>query len=145
MTGEQFSEWCRSEAHITLDIDSFYDCYCDIFFPNEGVMKLIEQLRPVSQLLLLSNTNPWHFPYCDRKFDIRSRFDHTILSYEAGAMKPARAIYLAAMPHIRHPERVVFIDDHQEHLDGAEPFGIQGVRFVEISQLRTDLVDLGYL
>ncbi|MBD3403154.1 hypothetical protein GF420_09690 [candidate division GN15 bacterium] len=145
LTPEQYYAFCRTEAHLDIDIETFHDIFCDIFTLNDSVVQLMSELRPVSQFLLLSNTNIWHFPYEDKLFDIAARFDHLILSYEVGAMKPEAAVYAATLPHIAHPDKAVFIDDIAGHVEAAEPFGITGVRFVDAGQLRTDLTTLGYL
>ena len=142
---DQWVTWCLSEGRFDLDPDTFHDIYCDIFCLNNDVVRLIERLGDRSQLLLLSNTNPWHFPYCNIKYHLHSRFDHLIVSYEVGAMKPESAIYQHTLRHVRHRDRVVFIDDIQGHVEAAEQFGIRGVRFVDIDQLRADLTRLGFM
>jgi putative hydrolase of the HAD superfamily len=45
----------------------------------------------------------------------------------------------------RPPERVLFIDDRPENVDGAAAVGLKAIRFEGAESLRQDLAELGVL
>jgi HAD superfamily hydrolase (TIGR01509 family) len=60
--------------------------------------------------------------------------------------KPDAAIYQAALDILgRPPERILFIDDRIENVNGALNAGMQAIQFVGEKKLRSDLATLGVL
>lgn len=56
----------------------------------------------------------------------KDRFTHFIFSGECGQRKPQSTIYrLAAQAADNEPEEILFIDDREKHLRGAQYFGMQ--------------------
>jgi putative hydrolase of the HAD superfamily len=87
-------------------------------------------------------TNDFRF----KKFGLRDLFDVAFSSCYLGLRKPEPAIYKRALDILgKQPERVLFIDDRQENVDGARGVGIKGLRFDGADSLRRDLASLGVL
>jgi putative hydrolase of the HAD superfamily len=99
--GETFTRRCNDLLGLSLSVESFRQLWCDMFSFNPSALALVDELRSSSQLLLLSNTCPWHIEHVENLFDLRRHFDDWILSYEIGAMKPDRLIYEAAVKRLR--------------------------------------------
>lgn len=63
-------------------------------------------------------------------------FDFLILSYEVGARKPKPAVYAAAMAQLPGvlPGEVVFLDDREPCVAGAEAFGLRAIHVTDHQQ-----------
>jgi putative hydrolase of the HAD superfamily len=87
-------------------------------------------------------TNDYRFS----KFKLRDYFKVAFSSCYVGLRKPDPAIYKCALDILgAPPERVLFIDDRQQNVDGAERAGMTALRFQGEGQLRSQLSELGVL
>ena len=93
-------------------------------------LKALEELCKNFNIYLLSNTNPIHIHGRIAKYfaidgkKIEDYFDGLVLSYEAKAAKPNRAIFEYAISHLNiEAEETLFIDDSQKNLDAASQLG----------------------
>ena len=77
------------------------------------------------QTVLVSNCSHSTRPVIDR-LRLEDAFDHVVLSFEAGVMKPHQGIYLKALDRagVIDPSRAVFVDDQPGYCDGAAAVGI---------------------
>ena len=105
----------------------------NIFTPNETLIPVLDQLKNSGlRLVLLSNTNIAHISYIKQRFDVLARFDHLVLSYEVGAMKPDPPIYEAALQAIHcEPGECLYTDDIVENVERARGFGLQAEVFID--------------
>lgn len=129
----------------TLDAKIEYDEFCriwsSIFLPDPLIPEsMIEGLRRRYRTLVLSNTNAIHFPMVREAYPILRHFDDYVLSYEVKAMKPAPAIYHAAVEKAGcRPEECFFTDDISANVDAAKEQGLDGAQFISHEQLARDL------
>ncbi len=87
-------------------------------------------------------TNEYRFEH----FGLRKYFQVALSSCYLGLRKPEPAIYQRALDILGRPaERVLFIDDRAENVDGAEAAGIKALRFEGADGLRRELRNLGVL
>jgi putative hydrolase of the HAD superfamily len=87
-------------------------------------------------------TNEYRF----REFGLREYFDVALSSCYLGLRKPDAAIYNRALDILGRPaERVLFIDDRAENVEGAVSVGIKGIVFKGAESLIVELKDLGVL
>ncbi|HEV2134016.1 MAG TPA: HAD-IA family hydrolase [Terracidiphilus sp.] len=87
-------------------------------------------------------TNDYRFS----KFGLREYFQVAFSSCYVGLRKPDPAIYRRVLDILgAPPERVLFIDDRQQNVDGAAAAGMKTIRFQNEEALRTDLAELGAL
>ncbi|MFZ5980206.1 MAG: HAD family hydrolase [Candidatus Zixiibacteriota bacterium] len=143
LTGAQFAEGCRKALGIDLPDNRLQTIWADMFEENFDVSDIVRRLREQVQLLLLSNTNEWHFEYAQLHFPIINAFEDHILSYQVGALKPEPKIYEIALAKSRYPDNVIFIDDHRANVTAAEKLGIKGIVFKNYLQLEEALIELG--
>jgi HAD superfamily hydrolase (TIGR01509 family) len=141
--GDRFTELVSDVLGIKLTTSEFHDLWADIFTENRDVSDLIRRLKPHHPLILLSNTNVWHWQFALKKFPILMEFKKCVLSYEVGQLKPHPEIYRAALEQAGAVERVVFIDDMLVNIDAARTFGIRGIVFQSAEQLKRELLTLG--
>jgi putative hydrolase of the HAD superfamily len=81
-------------------------------------------------------TNDYRFA----TFGLRQYFKVAFSSCYVGLRKPNVEIYRRAIDILgAPPERILFIDDRQENVDGALQAGMRGLRFEGEQQLREQL------
>jgi putative hydrolase of the HAD superfamily len=75
--------------------------------------------------VLVSNCSHSTHPVVER-LRLEDEFDHVVLSFEAGVMKPDPGIYLEALKGVGgvDPSRALFVDDQPGYCDGAAAVGM---------------------
>jgi putative hydrolase of the HAD superfamily len=103
---------------------------------------LIELQEGGTRMALLSNAGPDFASYY-RHGMIGDFFERVLTSGELGLMKPSPEIYLALVDALGVPaDRIVFIDNKEENVRGAEAVGIEAHHFTSATRLREQLVTL---
>lgn len=117
----------------------------DIFIPNTDLWPTIEALKEKKiRLVLLSNTSEVHYNYLNSHYPILSLFDAKILSYEVKASKPQPQIFQAALRSIDCSiDQCFYTDDIAEFIAAARKEGIDGEIFVDVSGLKSHLLQRG--
>lgn len=117
----------------------------NIFELNAGMLPVLTALKQRGlRLVLLSNTCISHVTWIRSRWDVLDRFDHLVLSYEVGAIKPEEPIYLAALREIRcRPEECLYIDDIAAYVERGRTFGLQGEVFTTTEHFVQTLLRYG--
>jgi putative hydrolase of the HAD superfamily len=146
ITSEEFSRsFCALIDH-EIPHDEFAAAWADIFWLNEPVARIARALKDAGYTLLLgSNTNDLHASHFRREFaEALEPFDHLVLSYEVGHIKPSADFFHAcARTAGVAPGDCVFIDDLPENVEGARGAGLTGLVFRDAASLVADLRRLG--
>ncbi|MDG2220762.1 MAG: HAD family phosphatase [Rubripirellula sp.] len=130
VSGDQFArEVCRLLARKPVPDAAVFDAVSDMFEPIPAMRDVLDQVRQTGRGVgLLSNTCQAHWEWIVRQsypvtaFD----FDATILSFEAGSMKPDSLIYeVAERAAAVTAEQILFLDDREENVHGARLRGWQ--------------------
>ncbi len=126
---------------LSLSFEEFADIWSKIFLRDTFIAEqMLVSLRERYRLLLLSNTNAIHIPFLRANYPLLRHFHHQILSHEVKALKPASAIYQAALSHsVGSPEECFFTDDILKYVEGAREHGIQAEQFLGLEKLENDL------
>jgi putative hydrolase of the HAD superfamily len=126
---------------IRMEYGEFCELWNSIFFPETLIPDaMVESLRRQYRLLLLSNTNAIHFDMLRETYPLLGHFDHYVLSYEVGALKPDPLIYREAIRHAGcEPGECFFTDDVAHNVEGARSEGIDAVQFTGLEPLRAEL------
>ena len=146
LSAEAFSQAVCALVGLELSHDQFASAWSDIFWLNEPIAPLVSFLKERGYTLVLgSNTNDLHAAQFRRQFaETLAHFDHLVLSYEIGHIKPSPAFYLACVEAAgAPPEACVFIDDLVENVEGARAAGLSGLVFRDVPTLLDDLAALG--
>jgi len=110
---------------------------------DEGLIRLIQDLRPAHKIGLLSNNYPSLRSALQDRWKIADIFDVIIISAEVGLLKPDERIYRLALDQLDlAPEETVFIDDFAHNLIGAQKVGMRTILFQNAAQVRADLQQL---
>lgn len=138
-------------TRIGLDEVPIEECsaaWSDIFEPNEAIAPLVQRLHDSGRRLILgSNTNRLHSDRFRRQFSgLLDRFDHLVLSFEIGHLKPSIEFYRACVEASgASPSECLFIDDLPENVEGARQLGLRGITYRDPQALEAELTALGLL
>ena len=100
----------------------------------------IKELKKKYQIALLSNFTSGLEKFLQEIFKIYHLFDLVVSSYNVKMKKPDPRIYKHTLEKLGvRPEEVVFIDDLEENVKGAEATGIKGIIFKSVDQCKYDL------
>lgn len=96
----------------------------------DAKLDMLFTLKKRYKMLLLSNTNEWHWQYTLDNFlnvdgmRLDDYFDKACLSYEMGLSKPGPRIFsVMARENGLEPSRTLFIDDLAENVEAAKGLG----------------------
>ena len=100
-------------------------------FPEKKVQLLLD-LAKTQRITLLSNTNELHMVEVKKEWSkvsqvpFASLFEHVFLSHEIKQRKPHPETFKWVCSQLNvEPEKVLFIDDSPQHIEGAKEAGLQ--------------------
>lgn len=109
--------------------DAFNSFLLDV--PAEK-LELLLKLRKRYKVLMLSNTNAIHFPWCEKTVftykghTLADFFDHCYLSYKMHLSKPDAAIFKTLLDDAKvYPHECLFFDDSEANIKTAQSLGFQ--------------------
>lgn len=115
---------------------------------EDGALSILGEIAASDKCMVgaLNNearaTNEYRFT----RFNLREYFQVAFSSCYTGVRKPDPAAYRRALDILGRPaERVLFIDDRQQNVDGAAAAGLRAIRFSGAEALRSELARLGVL
>ena len=129
-----FHDQIRDHLETELSFDEFISISNDaIESADDGIDGIVKTLSKKYQLAILSNTNPVHYEHIKEKYSIIGLFDHILLSYEMGTMKPdieayEKLIHATSKPPSQH----LFIDDRIENISAAKEIGMDGIQYKSV-------------
>lgn len=143
---DEFVKLAVSGIDRKISDETFSKIYSDIFTANNDVISLLPILKQKYKLILLSNTDPLHKKLGWESYDFLSYFDHKVLSFEVGAVKPEVKIFKTVEELSKSkPEEHLYIDDIAEYTEAAEKLGWDAVQFLNYSQLAAELINRNVL
>jgi putative hydrolase of the HAD superfamily len=111
----------------------------------DGAMGILQTIAASDKCMVgaLNNeareTNEFRFDH----FGLRGLFQVTLSSCYLGLRKPDAAIYRRALEILGRPaERILFIDDREENVTGAEAIGMKAIQFEGAENLQLKLTEL---
>ena len=144
ITPEEFYNQVTKVLQASIDYDSFYSIYNDVFSLIPPVLQIMKRLKRNYRLVLLSNTDTMRYSFIKKKYPEILIFDEYVLSFEAGFMKPHPQIYKEALKKAGFPAReCVFIDDREENIQAAAKLGINGIHIGPQTDLEAALKETG--
>ena len=133
----QFHEWFQETAGRKIPFDDLTRAASDIFWLNEPIVPVLDQLKAQGRrLVLLSNTCITHFEWVRDHYDVLQRFDACVTSCGAGAIKPEPAIYEAALRKIGcDPSECFYTDDIPKYVTAGRQHGLMAEVFTDVPAL----------
>lgn len=112
--------------------------------PIVGMEEIVRAVSRTYRTALVSNTSEFHYRQSVQKVPALQYLGNHYVSYQLNALKPNREFYEAVLTDLQcKPESVVFIDDTEQNVRGAEKLGMIGIRFTSREQLLNDFKTLG--
>ena len=115
---------------------------------NVAIAPLFDEVSARCRTAVLSNTSETHWEKALAIAPLLARIpvEYHFTSFQIGAAKPDRRIYEYAIRTLRSsPEEIVFIDDLEENIRGAEQCGMRGIVYRSPEQVRLELRSIGVL
>ena len=124
---QSYAYWALKILESEATLEQFYQAWQQIFTVNEPMWRCVRQLaRQDHQLILLSNINAIHCPWIFTAYPEFSYFEHKVLSFEIGALKPEFAIYQYAINTYQlDPASTVYIDDQPQNIISGKELGFK--------------------
>jgi putative hydrolase of the HAD superfamily len=144
---EQFVKEFSAVLELRVNYDEFCDLWTSVFLPEPLIQEsLLANLKRRHRLMILSNTNPIHFHMIRENYPLLGQFDHCVLSYEVGALKPSEKIFAAAVARADCAAwECFFTDDLAVNVEAARQHGLDAVQFLSAAQLEDELRARGLL
>lgn len=122
------------EQVVAADVDSWAAT-------NPALVDWIRTLKQAGlRVGILSNMPREHWLDYERRHDWLALCDHVTVSWERGAAKPERAIYLHSLAGLGlEPDEAVFVDDREDNVGAADALGLHGILFTDVTALRDEL------
>jgi len=110
--------------------DAVRAAWATAFVPDPAVLALVDAVAAGAGIALLSNNGPVVDDCLDHELaDIGLRFEHRLLSWRLGAMKPDRRAFERAAAAIgRPPHDLLLVDDEPANVAAAQAAGWHAVR-----------------
>jgi putative hydrolase of the HAD superfamily len=124
---ESYARWALQVFESKATLEQFYHAWQQIFTANVPMWRCVHRLaRENHRLMLISNINAIHCPWIFTAYPEFSYFEHSVLSFEIGILKPQPAIYRYAInAHRLDPASTVYIDDQPQNIASGEKLGFQ--------------------
>ena len=122
-----FAGWALRTLESEASPEQFYQTWRQIFTVNELMWHCVRKLANNNHpLILISNINAIHCPWIFTTYPEFSYFEHKILSFEVGILKPEPAIYQYAINQYGlDPTATIYIDDQPQNIAAGQKFGFQ--------------------
>lgn len=149
---DQFASTVRQGLRLDVvaaPTNELVDRLCDMFEPIVEMVDLVDEVRCRGMRLgILSNTCEAHWQWLVRAeyAALRGPFDHVILSYEHGLMKPHLSLYrIAAEKTGEDAASILFLDDRPDNVAAAVASGWRAHQFTDAGSAREVLRGVGVL
>lgn len=141
VSSASFARRYIKEFNIPVTEQEFHRIYTDVYSLNARMFDLLKKLKGRYTLVLLSNIEKPTATAAEKKFPgLFAMFDHKVYSFDLGAIKPEKKIFLQALKLAKaKPEESIFVDDLQENVQAAEKLGMHGIKYSSIEALKMDL------
>lgn len=122
-----YANWALKMLGSNATLEQFYHAWQQIFTANKPMWHCVRQLANKGwPLILISNINAIHCPWIFTTYPEFSYFEHKILSFEIGILKPDSAIYRYAITTYKlDPESTIYIDDLPQNITSGRELGFQ--------------------
>ncbi len=112
----------------------------------DGGIELLRELREITTIACLSNTNFLHWERFRTETELLELFHTTLASHETGLLKPDLVTYTQAVEKLGvKPEAILFLDDNQINIDAALTIGIQAKLTKGAHQAKQHIQSIGLL
>jgi len=107
---------------------------------DQRIIDLIERLKKDYDVVCLTNAEREVTDF-NKSRGLFDYFNRAFISCDMGLGKPQRGIYFQVLIElgIEEAQRILFIDDKREYIDGAREIGMNAIKYQNHGQLMRDL------
>ncbi|MBL7995192.1 HAD family phosphatase [bacterium] len=135
-----FFETLKDEIGFKLTAEELHGLWSDIFTLNEKNVAVLDKIRKIYPVGLISNTNEAHVHWIEKQFGFLAWFPHPTYSYFEGCMKPRKEIFLSALTALSvTAKESLFIDDLDSNVLAARELGMQAIHLSPEKDLELEL------
>lgn len=124
---DDYISWALNILGSDATEAQFQHAWRQIFTVNKPMWQCVNKLKGLGhRLILFSNINAIHCPWIFDAYPEFANFEHAVLSFEMGFIKPQPEIYQFAIASCGLiPVDTYYIDDMAENIAIGEAFGFQ--------------------
>lgn len=123
----------------------FYQALAEVYsleefnhYPNQPLLRLINNLRSIVRVGYLSNAENFYYPYIHQR--LKSNFDFGYCSWELGLEKPNPEIFKKVLSlENLEPSEVLFVDDVENNTNSALSLGLNAILYQNNQQFLSEL------
>ena len=121
------------------------DAYNEIIVgENTGILPLVQKAKKKYRIAVLSNTSEAHWEKSLAIAPLLQLFPDTFTSFQIGEMKPKAVVYEKVISSLGVPApSILFIDDVEENIKGAEACGMKGIVYTSTADLEKTMSAMG--
>ncbi|MBX3423260.1 MAG: HAD family phosphatase [Pirellulaceae bacterium] len=143
VSDEQYAEEISSMLGTQLSTQSVMHAICAIFQPNQPILQVLQQVQRMGiPMGILSNTCDAHWQWLMQQDwpMLHGWFEHRVLSYQVGSMKPNRRIYEVCEEVCGlQGSQIFFTDDLEKNIAAAAQRGWTTCQFRSTDELTRSL------
>lgn len=140
ITQDDFIDFYAKKINVSFqDLSKTLENYAKI---DLEIISLIRELKDKYKTGLLSSAdaNFLRSLVLKNNINLEELFDSVVISSEVKLVKPDPEIYKLSLKNLGVlPEEVIFIDDRQRNIDGAESVGIKSILYKDLNDLKLKL------
>ena len=121
-----FITFLRKVLDYKGDDKDIITAWNSIFTKIPQTFELAKSLKKEGhRLIIFSNINPIHAPFCVKEFGLLEIFDHAVFSYEIGEIKPYDNFFVRAFDKFQIiAEDTIYIDDLPDNIAAGKRHGL---------------------
>jgi FMN phosphatase YigB (HAD superfamily) len=127
--------------------DVVQELWARTYIPNVAVLELLRFLREEvgAQTGIVMNEDVSRLSFIINNYRLDAVVSSLVASCEVGVVKPDSGIYAEILKRGRRevcPQRVLYVDDRQSHVDAAMAAGMEGYQYTNAGDLSIFISDL---
>ena len=144
---ENYWEYVRNVLKIDISNEEIFKKLRESYNTNKEILNIINTIKKTNLLTCIcSNNFISRIRELDKKYNFLGLFDIKILSYEVGFLKPQKEIFQELINSCGlRPDEILYSDDNEKKLIGAEDLGITTFVFNSIDSFIMELKKLNVI
>lgn len=144
ITEQTFWDYVRETLQVTLTNEEFFRMLRKSYSVNHDIKNFACEIKEAGyKTCLCSNNFVTRIRELEKEFSFLKHFDVKVFSYDIGVLKPNINIFHALVGQCGvDASEIVYTDDSESKLTGAEELGINTFIFEDINQFKYHLASL---
>jgi len=134
--------WKEFQKRLNLEMSQkeIQNIFLNSYDINLDMLEYAKKLRKKHKLILLTNNYEDMFDFIKSKYKLEKYFDYLFSSSDVKDKKPNEKMYRRVLDKLKIKlQEIVFIDDKEKNIKGAEKVGFNTIHFTNIKTLKKKL------